>query len=143
MGHSNPVIRLRDLTPQFHDDLQSGFYSACACVCGFGGSQPELTRGCSPDELHHFQPWVLWNRVPLWHGSLCLEQYVGLTLLGSTFSLTFPRLPPEDRTKVDVVFDRLYAEAGPGIAANSNRRNCALTFGVKYVPSFIVRSTES
>ncbi|TEB35227.1 hypothetical protein FA13DRAFT_1729046 [Coprinellus micaceus] len=41
-----------------------------------------------------------------------------------------------DRTKVDVVFDRLYAEAGPGIAANSNRRNCALTFGVNVPPGF-------
>jgi hypothetical protein len=81
--------------------------------------------------------------VPLWHGSLCLEQYVRLTLLGSAFANVFPVSCLDDRTKVDVVFDRLYAEAGPGIAANSNRRNCALTFGVKYVPSPLVRGAVS
>jgi len=38
-----------------------------------------------------------------------------------------------DRTAVTVTFSQYWAEAGPGIAISSNRKNCQLTFGVKYV----------
>ncbi|KAJ2915662.1 hypothetical protein MD484_g4741, partial [Candolleomyces efflorescens] len=50
---------------------------------------------------------------------------------GSTYYLLNP-----DRTAVTVTFSQYYAEAGPGIPISANRKNCALTFGVKVPPGF-------
>ncbi|TFK28361.1 hypothetical protein FA15DRAFT_753498 [Coprinopsis marcescibilis] len=44
-------------------------------------------------------------------------------------------LNPE-RTAVTVSFSEYYAEAGPGIAISSNRKNCRLTFGVNVPTGF-------
>ncbi|KAJ2922383.1 hypothetical protein H1R20_g14718, partial [Candolleomyces eurysporus] len=41
-----------------------------------------------------------------------------------------------DKKSFTVVFSQLYAEAGPGISASSNRKNCALSFGLKVPPGF-------
>ncbi|RXW15628.1 hypothetical protein EST38_g10226 [Candolleomyces aberdarensis] len=41
-----------------------------------------------------------------------------------------------DKKSFSVVFSQLYAEAGPGISASANRRNCALSFGLKVPPGF-------
>ncbi|KAJ2916828.1 hypothetical protein MD484_g3534, partial [Candolleomyces efflorescens] len=41
-----------------------------------------------------------------------------------------------DRSAVTVLFSQFYAEAGPGISISANRKNCALTFGVKVPPGF-------
>jgi len=37
------------------------------------------------------------------------------------------------RTAVTVTFSKYFAEAGPNISITSNRRNCQLTLGVRYV----------
>ncbi|KAH6917735.1 secreted protein [Coprinopsis sp. MPI-PUGE-AT-0042] len=41
-----------------------------------------------------------------------------------------------EKTAVTVSFSEYYAEAGPGIAISSNRKNCRLTFGVNVPPGF-------
>ncbi|KAJ2916827.1 hypothetical protein MD484_g3535, partial [Candolleomyces efflorescens] len=41
-----------------------------------------------------------------------------------------------DKKTFTVVFSQLYAEAGPGISASSNRRSCALSLGLKIPPGF-------
>jgi len=38
-----------------------------------------------------------------------------------------------DRTAVTVTFSQYSAEAGPGVSIGNNRKNCQLTFGIKYV----------
>ena len=47
-------------------------------------------------------------------------------------------------TAVTVTFSKFFAEAGPGISFASNRRNCALTFGVKYlIPLLCLLATHT
>ena len=38
-----------------------------------------------------------------------------------------------ERTAVTVTFSQYYAEAGPGVSMFSNRKNCQLTFGIRYI----------
>ncbi|KAF8153448.1 hypothetical protein B0H34DRAFT_106052 [Crassisporium funariophilum] len=50
---------------------------------------------------------------------------------GSAYHLLNP-----DRTAVTVTFSQYYAQAGPGIPVNQNRKNCQLTFGVNVPAGF-------
>ena len=43
---------------------------------------------------------------------------------------------PADKTAVTVTFSEFWAEAGPGISASANRKNCQLTFGVNVPAGF-------
>jgi len=80
---------------------------------------------------HFFQyeSWAKWIRMPTRIYLLPPQWYV---------SSMFPHTlithgVVADRTAVTVTFSQYWAEAGPGIAISSNRKNCQLTFGVKYV----------
>ncbi|EAU93304.1 hypothetical protein CC1G_13195 [Coprinopsis cinerea okayama7 len=50
---------------------------------------------------------------------------------GSTYWVLSP-----DNTALTVTFSEYYAQAGPGIPANQNRKNCRLTIGVDVPPGF-------
>lgn len=61
---------------------------------------------------------------------LLIESYV---LSGGSGTSTEAKTPNKaDKTAVTVTFSQYFVEAGPGINASQNRKNCQLTLLVKY-----------